>query len=148
MASKLFSGQTCVCHDKTRLLSQQNDACRNKTIVSIKLLSRLAYFCRYKIMFVAANICRDKRFVATNIISPRQKFVSTSILLSQQKTCLVATNTCLSRQKRKSFLSRQKLYLWQLPPQEYLLNYTAETARVSSAPIVSVLSNVPLCHPA
>ena len=42
--------------------------------------------------------CRDKSFVTTNICRYKHNFVATSILLSRQKTRLVATNTCLSRQ--------------------------------------------------
>ena len=52
------------------------------------------------------NACRDK-----NILS-RQSHVcfATNIILSRQNTCFLATCT------RNTCLSRQKLYLWQLPP--------------------------------
>ena len=66
----------------------------------------IIFFILYKISLLSRQkyYCREKTFVATNIILSRQ---NTSILSSQQKTCFVVTNTCLSR---------QKLYLWQLPP--------------------------------
>ena len=54
-----------------------------------------------KKMFVATKhvFCHDKsKLVATKLLS-RQIFVAIKILLSRQKTCFVATNTCLSRQK-------------------------------------------------
>ena len=69
------------CYDKTRLLSRQKYACRDKR------------------NFVTANISRDKHvFVTTKL------FFSTSILLSRQKTfcrdkiMLLATNIIFSRQ--------------------------------------------------
>ena len=77
--------------------------CRDKT------------FCRdkkgKKKKFVATNICHDKRFVTTKNI-----FVATSILLSRQKTCYVATNTCLWRQTfcRQKF-RRDKIILVAAP---------------------------------
>ena len=57
-------------------------------------------FCRDKSMLVVLSrqtrVCRNK------------SFVSTSILLSRKKTCSVATNMCLLRQKyTKLCLSRQ-----------------------------------------
>ena len=66
--------QTCVCRDKTRLLSRQKYACRNKAFVSTKTgLSRQTQVCRD--VFVATNtclsrhmFCRDKRFVARKMI--------------------------------------------------------------------------------
>jgi len=65
--------QTCVCHDKTRLLSRQNYACRDKIMfVATKLyLSRQNY------------IRRDKLCLS------HKTFVATNILLSRQKTCLI-----------------------------------------------------------
>ena len=92
--------------------------CRDKSFVAITsssfffflffffFLATSILFLQQKTCFVATTssfilffiFCRDKRFVAT------------SILLSRQKTCFVATNTSTK------VLSRQKLYLWQLPP--------------------------------
>ena len=62
---------THVCHDKTRLLSQQKYACQNKA------------FCHDKHLLVTTNVCCDKCYVTP------------SILLSRQKTCFDVTNTCL-----------------------------------------------------
>ena len=68
--------------DKTRLLSLQKYACRDKTFVATK-----------SVMFVM--FCRDKHVL---------NFIATSILLSRQKTCVfsrqtrVSRDTCLSRQ--------------------------------------------------
>ena len=82
----LAGATTSIIFVETRLLLRQMYACRDKHVfVTTKLSSRQAYFYRDKLNFVATKIvCRDK-----------------------QKTCFVAINTCLSR---------QKLYLWQLPP--------------------------------
>ena len=82
-----------VCRGKTRLLSRQKYACRDKVLPNILSLQ----FCCDK------SSVATKSFVATNILL-------TSILLSRQKTCFVVTNRCLSR---------QKLYLCQLPPMIY-----------------------------
>ena len=88
--------------------------------VTTKLLWRQTYFCRDR-TFAITNICHDKHnfvttkhlfchdksmLVATKLLSwqtrvlSRQNtsFASASILLSWQKTCFVATNTCLWRQ--------------------------------------------------
>ena len=80
------------------------------------------HFCCDKIMFVATNttklfvetkICRVKHdkimFVETTICRDKNMFVATSSLLSRQKTCFVFVATTKK-------LSREKLYLWQLPP--------------------------------
>ena len=72
--------------------------CRDKHVfAATKLCLPRQNLCRDKIMFLATNtclFCRDKiMFGVTNM------FVATSILLSRRKTCL----------------SRQKVYLWQLP---------------------------------
>ena len=64
-----LSRQTCVRHDKTRLLSRRKYACRDKG-------------------FLATKLCATKRL----------SFVATSILLPRQKTCFVATKH-LSQQK-------------------------------------------------
>ena len=55
--------------------------CRDKT----RLLSRQKYACDWT--FVVTNVCRDKHM-----------YVATKVLL-RQKTCFIATNTRLSRQK-------------------------------------------------
>ena len=86
-----LSRQTCVYHDKTRLLSRSRQkyvcrvvatkVCLHNFVATKDVFCReKTHFCRNTVMFVAINICRDKRFVATN------NFVATSILLSQQKT--------------------------------------------------------------
>ena len=88
------------------------------------------------IIFVATNttkhvFCRDKSmFVTTKVCWSRQKYVG------RDKTCrdkhnLVATKVyfmlCLSRQ---ILLSRQKWYLWQLPPITVGQGWCWVTARV------------------
>ena len=77
-------------------------------------------------MLVAIKLLSRQIFIATSLLLSRQIFIATSLLLSRQthfcrdKTCrnkgmLVATNTCLSRQKyfvvTSILLSRQKTYL-------------------------------------
>ena len=78
--SIIFFATKVVCHDKTRLLSRQKYACRDKHI-----LSRLAYFCREKHVFVASKI-----FFRTNIILSRQAYFCRDkrCILSQQKLYL------------------------------------------------------------
>ena len=83
----LAGAATKLCRDKHKYLSLQK-----------------LFFCDKKYFVIAIN------FVATKIESDSlllETFVAVSILLSRLKTCFVATNTCLSR---------QKLYLWHLPP--------------------------------
>ena len=65
------------------------------------------------------RVCRAKTFVATSILLSRQKTVlspQTRVFLDKSK--LVATNVILSRQAYlfAKLLSRQKLYLLQIPP--------------------------------
>ena len=88
-------------------------------------------FCRDK-SFVATNTCLSRQntsFVGTKVCMSRQNFrpdkhvfVATNIILSRQayfcrdKHVFVATKVCLG-------LSRQKLYLWQLPPVIRLSSY-------------------------
>ena len=74
VATNVLSRQTRVCCDKTRLLSSQKYACRDK------------------IVFVAPNICHNKHnFVAASIILSRQtqnkSFVATKVYLSLQNSC-------------------------------------------------------------
>ena len=83
-----------------------------QTFVATKLrLSRQKYACRdiNNYLLQQIRVCRDKsKLVATKLLLVATKaFVATKLRLSQQKTCFVATNPCLSR---------QKLYLCQLPP--------------------------------
>ena len=99
------------CRDKTfvatNILSQQT-FCRDKSMLAAtKLLSLQNYVSRDKIFLSRQNLCRNKYFVATEDLFCREKHVfvakikliTTTILLSQQKTCFVAKNNCLSRQK-------------------------------------------------
>ena len=71
------------------------------------ILSRQAYFCRNKHVFDEKYVCCDKTFCRDKQFSRKKSFVAASILLSRHKTCFVATNACLSRQKS---------FLRQLPP--------------------------------
>ena len=80
------------------------------------------------IIFVATNTFvatkDDKTFITTNTCFCRDKhnFVATNIILSQQKFgrdkhAFVATKDVFCRDKHAAKrLSRQKRYLWQLPP--------------------------------
>ena len=102
-----LSRQTCVCRDKTRLLSQY--LCRGAAISVIFL-----FLSRRSRLFAASRqnyVCRDKSFVAAKILLSRKTrvcrekhvFVGTK-RLSRQKMVLVAvpandtTKVCLSRQ--------------------------------------------------
>ena len=85
----------------------------------VSFLSR-QIFCRNKHVFVETKhvFCRDKSMH----VSTKHVFVATNIILSRQayfcrdKHVFVATKVCLR-------LSRQKLYLWQLPSLIRLSNY-------------------------
>ena len=81
-----------VCRDKTRLLSRQKFACRDKTFVVTNI------FCRDKIMFVSTNVlcvlrqifCHDKyTFVATKVMfcKYKGKLAATKLLLRQNYVC-------------------------------------------------------------
>ena len=94
VAIKVLSRQpcVCVCRDKTRLLSRQKYACRDKIMFvaanTCTFVSTKGVFLRVcrdksklvatKIMFVATNICRDK-----NMFCRRDKhnFVATKMIL-------------------------------------------------------------------
>ena len=120
--------QTCVCRDKTRLLSRQKYACRDQTFVATKLWLR---FCRDKhtfvttkdvfrdksklvmikvIMFVPTNIYREKSFVVTKICLLRQDtFLATKDVFCRDKhmfvlkcVCLDKNHTCGSSRQRYS----------------------------------------------
>ena len=82
-----FSQQTCVCHDKTCLLSWQKYAWSYKTSVVTKLCLSWQMFYHDRYLSQQTHVSCDK------------SFVSTSILLLRQKTCFVMTNPCLSWQK-------------------------------------------------
>ena len=120
VATQVLSRQTCVCHDKTRLLSQQKYACCDKTFVSTKnYVCHDKTFVATKLCLYATNICHDKSFVTTKIfLRDKHNFVATK-LVSQHAYFCRDKRRVLSRQTRVSrdkLLSRQKLYLWQLPP--------------------------------
>ena len=83
VATKVLSGQTRVCRDKTCILSRQNYVCCNKTFVATNIiLSRQAYLCRDKHVFVATNICRDKHIcVVTKVFyHGKHTFVAIKII--------------------------------------------------------------------
>ena len=82
-----FSQQTCVCHDKTCLLSWQKYAWSYKTSVVTKLCLSWQKFYRDRYLSQQTHVSCDK------------SFFSTSILLLRQKTCFVMTNPCLLWQK-------------------------------------------------
>ena len=83
-----YATQVChkynFCRDKTRLLSRQKYACRDKTFATKKT-----------IVFVATDICRDNFFCRDeNILSRRKYFVATKIFC-RDKT-FVSANACLN----------------------------------------------------
>ena len=112
---------TCVWRHKTRLLSRQKYASRDKImfVLTKTCLSQQKCVCCNK-TFVATSICHNKHnFVATSILLLRQTCVCHDkthlllgqkyachdkyllrqtkyfvMLLSQQKMCFVVTNTC------------------------------------------------------
>ena len=102
----------CLSHDKARLLSRQKYSCREKiTFVATKqtcVLSPKAYFCRD---------CRDRSLlVATNVLL-RQNYICRDKYLSWQKFCRNKnTRQSYFCCDKRRVLSRQKWYLWQLPP--------------------------------
>ena len=94
-------------------LSRQKYACRDKTFVATKFyLSQQIRVCRDKHTFscekrrVLSLQTRVKKIVATNICRNKHVFVATTVLSRQAYFC---------RDKGR-VLSRQKQYLWQLPP--------------------------------
>ena len=94
---------------------------QNTSFVATKVCLPRQNFCCDKIisvatntteLFVETNICRDKHdkimFVETNICRDKHSFVVTKdvFCVCRDKHVFVATK----------LLSREKLYLWQLPP--------------------------------
>ena len=99
---KFVMTHTCLSQQNTCLLQQ------NMSFVTTKVCCS----------FVMTKLCLSWQniFVAANIILSWQKFC---LLLSWQKKCFVMINTCLSKQKS---------YLWQLPPKiRYMPNVKAVT---------------------
>ena len=88
------------------------------------------HFCRDKHVFIATkhalSLSRQIIFVSTNPFTLSHTFVATKDVFYRDKSklvrqnCFVATSVRLSRQKTcfvvTKCLSRQKWYLWQLPP--------------------------------
>ena len=60
---------------------------------SIIFVATKDVFCRNKHVFVATKVSSSRH----NVCRGKNMFVATSIPLPRQKTCFVATNTCLSR---------------------------------------------------
>ena len=84
--------QTCVCHDKTRLLSRQKDVCRDKTFAATNI-------CRDDTFLSRHNFCRDKNDTCI-ILSPQNTSLSRQTRVSRQiyvvtKDVFVATKTIL-----------------------------------------------------
>ena len=123
LSRQKFCRRTRVCRDKTRLLSRQKYACRDKTFVVTnispdkhKLFSRQAYFCRDKITFVATSlllsqqICvllRQTRLVSTKVCLSRQKFysckhtfVATKDVFCPDKRRVLSRRTCVSSRQK------------------------------------------------
>ena len=96
----------------TWLLGSLVEAATSIISVVTKVLSWQAYFCHNKHVFVMTKhvFCHDKSMLVVPkiICCDKHNFVATSIFLLWQKTCPVFVATKL--------LSRQKWYLWQLPP--------------------------------
>ena len=94
--TKVCLSRLKLCHDKIMVVRQKY-FCRDKTFVTT--------ICWDKYLFVATNtsFIVTKLFVEKQLLS-RQIFIATKVLLRQ--TYFVATKD----------VSRQKLYLWQLPP--------------------------------
>ena len=113
----------------------------------MRVLSPQAYKHKRRVLsqhvFVTTNICRDKSFVATKIFCRDKhnffatKLVRTSILLSRQKTKQKTTTTKTCFVTRKHF-SRQKSYLWQLPPMIICLCYQIFVQSTSNIHSVSI----------
>ena len=107
MTNSCLLWETCVCHDKTCLLSWRKYACRDKT----------------KMVFVMTwqNLCREKHvFLTTSIQNyacyDKHNFVATSILLSR----LTVTRVCHD----KTVVVTKMIFLWQLPPVIHWHTYT------------------------
>ena len=100
---------TNICHDK------------HNVVATILLLSQKHAFCCDKYVFVATKICLSRQ----NFCHDKHLFVVTNIILSWQNICcdkhiFVMTKDVFCHDKHTSvgtkLLSRQKWYLWQLPP--------------------------------
>ena len=101
--------ETRLCREKYFVLLSRQKYRDKGNFVKTKLASTSILLSRQgfesESMLVADFLFfRDKQ---VNVLSRQKYFVATSILLWRQKLCFVSTNTRLSR---------QKLFLWQLPP--------------------------------
>ena len=104
VAAKLLSGQTHVCHNKHTFVMTKDVFCHDKHMfVATKESLLRQNFSHNKIMFVMTKIfLSQQRFCCD-----KHTFVTTKDVFCCDKHMFVMTNMCLSR---------QKLYLWQLPP--------------------------------
>ena len=134
--SHLLSRQTYACCNKTsvakkKCLSRQNIFITTKVLLQQNFLSRQAYFCYDKQVFVATKVSLLRQTsVTTKTCLPQQKFwsnknvccnetfVITNILLLQQKMCFAMTHFCHDKHLfvATKLLSQQKWHLWQFPP--------------------------------
>ena len=131
--------QTCVCHDRTIF------CCDKSMLAATKLLTKLCLscqkFCSDKNMFVVSKVlsqqayfCHNKRcvllrqkrcIVATKLSLSRQNFCHDKIIFAVTNICpdkhtFVMANDVFCHNKHMfvvaKLFSRQKWYLWQLPP--------------------------------
>ena len=154
VTSMIFVETSRVCRDKTPLLSRQNYVSRQNIFVQTEPLSRQIFITTNIILSRQTRVCRDNfffNFVATELCKyhfcRHKGFVATNILLSLQKFCLDTHTFC--RDKRRVFrdkhmfvatntcLSRQKWYLWQLPPM-ILYSTLAQTVAYRRLPTISI----------
>ena len=114
--------QTYFCHDKFyhhKYLLRQTEFCCDKSFVvtSLLLLWQTCFRCDEN-MLVTTKLLWWQTCV--KVLSQQKYCVATDIIWSWQKTCFVSRQTCVCCDKwvyhDKTFLSRQKWYLWQLPP--------------------------------
>ena len=110
---------------KKKKKKKKNVFCRDKSMLNA---TKPFYFVATKPLwrqiFVAIKDVLSSR--QTRVCRDKSKLVATEVSLSGQtvyrdKIMFVATKICLSRQAffcrdKRRVLSRQKLYLWQLPP--------------------------------
>ena len=159
---------TSIIFITTKVLSQQKDACQDKSFVMTNLILSWQTFCCDKLTFVKTNSCLSRQntsFVVTKVCLARQNichdkhvfvicFVALSILLSRQKMCFVTTKDVFCHDKQ--LLSWQTWYMWQLPPMiqtwsfitgshdpQWLMEHAQILSHLKKKKIASVLGTQP-----
>ena len=131
----------------TKVCLLQQNFCHNKIMFVVTIFFLLQQdFCHDKHTFVMTKdvFCRDKsKLVTTKLCMSRQIFVATIFLLQQK--CLSWQKFCCDKHTfvaTKHIFCRKKLYLWQLRP---MLQNMITSVAITKGPQANMPNNLPSC---